>query len=52
LGNGDGTFRTSVEMLGTAFYNVAVGDFNEDGWPDVAAPDLRGALDVLGGCSP
>ncbi len=53
LGNGDGTFRTNDIMLGTAFYGVAVGDFNEDGWLDVAAPDLRGPLAVLlGGCGP
>ena len=53
LGNGDGSFRANDIMLGTAFDAVAVGDFDEDGWLDVAAPDLRGPLAMLlGGCGP
>jgi hypothetical protein len=53
LGNGQGVFQNTLEMLGTSFYGVTIGDFNEDGWPDIAAPDLHGTLYVLlGGCVP
>jgi hypothetical protein len=39
LGNGDGTFQTPVPYipnpLSGGFSNLAVGDINNDGWPDV-----------------
>lgn len=39
LGNGDGTFQTPVPFVAsppsTGFSNIAVGDINNDGWPDV-----------------
>ena len=41
LGNGDGTFQTHVEYPtgGTDPNNLAVGDFNGDGYLDLAIPD-------------
>jgi YD repeat-containing protein len=39
-GNGAGQFTNPVFILaptGTAFFNIALGDFNNDGFPDVAA---------------
>jgi hypothetical protein len=43
LGNGDGTFQTPT-YISTIFdsYSVAVGDFNRDGIPDIAAGLLEG----------
>jgi hypothetical protein len=39
LGNGDGTFQSPTYIPTTAYnsYSVAVGDFNRDGIPDIAA---------------
>jgi len=53
LGNGDGTFQTGV--LYSACNNspyctplsLAVGDFNNDGHPDVAIADYVGGIDIL-----
>jgi hypothetical protein len=43
LGNGDGTFQTPVPIVSnppsTGFSNIAVGDINNDGWPDLVLPD-------------
>jgi hypothetical protein len=40
IGNGDGTFQTAVPYAvasgGSNAYGVAVGDFNADGFPDIA----------------
>jgi hypothetical protein len=51
LGNGDGTFQapqlTATSGNGTAFYAVAVGDFNNDGKLDVAAAGSTGSIDTL-----
>jgi hypothetical protein len=36
LGNGDGTFQPPVQMVaGLAANNIAAGDLNGDGWPDL-----------------
>jgi hypothetical protein len=39
LGNGDGTFQTPVPLVAnppeTGFNNIAAGDVNGDGWPDL-----------------
>jgi hypothetical protein len=42
LGNGDGTFQTTsfIYMAGSFPYSVAVGDFNSDGWPDLAVANI------------
>jgi hypothetical protein len=43
LGNGNGTFKTAVYYTaGVNPVSVAVGDFNEDGYPDLAVPDFTG----------
>ena len=49
LGNGDGTFGPAVNYaVGVAPTDVAVGDFNKDGHPDVVVPDaLDGVVMVL-----
>jgi hypothetical protein len=41
LGNGDGTFQPVLPFsAGPRPFAVAVGDFNADGFPDVAVPNL------------
>jgi len=49
LGNGDGTFQTPAAFVTNppagGFSNIAVGDINNDGWPDlvltnVISPDI------------
>jgi hypothetical protein len=49
LGNGDGSFQ-APQSYGTCFlavnYGMSVGDFNEDGWPDVAVANGRGLVSV------
>jgi hypothetical protein len=50
LGNGDGTFQTHVDyLLNTAVDSVAVGDFNGDGIPDLAATHINpsGQISIL-----
>jgi hypothetical protein len=37
LGNGDGTFQvTHSYAVGSSIWSLAVGDFNRDGFPDLA----------------
>ncbi|MGA2595365.1 MAG: VCBS repeat-containing protein [Bryobacteraceae bacterium] len=44
LGNGDGTFQTPTAFVSSppsgGFSNIAVGDINNDGWPDVVLTNL------------
>jgi len=44
LGNGDGTFQTPTAFVSnpptTGFANIAVGDINNDGWPDVVLTNV------------
>ena len=49
LGNGDGSFQGPVSYAaGTGPFQVAVGDLNADGWPDVVVSDNLGTtLSVL-----
>ncbi len=52
LGTGDGSFQTPrTYNVGMQFYSVAVGDFNGDGTPDLAAAgyiaNLTGGVSVL-----
>ncbi len=49
LGNGDGTFQAGLMYpSGRIDWYVAVADFNNDGWPDLALADEVGeAADVL-----
>lgn len=54
LGNGDGTFQNGVlypacNFAGCSPINLAVGDFNKDGHPDLALPDSGsgGGIDIL-----
>jgi hypothetical protein len=48
LGNGDGTFQTAINTdTGVQLYNVAVGDVNGDGKPDVVADGSGGGLWVF-----
>jgi hypothetical protein len=43
LGNGDGTFQSPVSYgAGTGPYQLAVGDLNADGWPDIVETDNSG----------
>jgi hypothetical protein len=45
LGNGDGTFQAMQKFgEGTSYAALAVGDFNGDGYPDVAAMDISGSF--------
>jgi hypothetical protein len=49
IGNGDGTFRLPVTYLVPDGSDVpfTVGDFNQDGVPDVASVGFDGSVDVL-----
>ncbi len=49
LGNGDGTFRSAISFeIGCYAAFVAVGDFNRDGWPDLAVADQQeGKVSIL-----
>lgn len=51
LGNGDGTFTPTAASPSTGFapIGIAVGDFNEDGIPDLAVANACGADNVCGG---
>jgi hypothetical protein len=44
LGNGDGTFQTPVPIVSNppdgGFSNIATGDINNDGWPDLVLTNL------------
>jgi hypothetical protein len=45
LGNGDGTFQAMQTFgKGTSYAALVVGDFNGDGYSDVAAMDISGSL--------
>jgi hypothetical protein len=49
LGNGDGTFRAAVNYAaGIRPSSVAVGDFNGDGFPDLAVTNYNGVGVLLG----
>jgi hypothetical protein len=37
LGNGDGSFQPAQSAITGASFSTAVADFNNDGWPDLAA---------------
>jgi hypothetical protein len=45
LGNGDGTFQTPAAFVSNppsgGFSNIAAGDINNDGWPDVVLTNLN-----------
>jgi hypothetical protein len=47
-GNGDGTFQTPQSIVADppaqGFANIAVGDINSDGWPDLVMPVLTAPL--------
>src|SRR5205823_4181329 len=48
LGNGDGTFQPPLEYpAGNLAGPVAVGDFNGDGFPDLAVGDISGVTILL-----
>ena len=49
LGNGDGTFRMPISFeVGCYAAFVAVGDFNRDGWPDLAIVNQQeGKVSIL-----
>jgi hypothetical protein len=45
LGNGDGTFQTPTPIVASppygGFSNIATGDINNDGWPDLVLTDAN-----------
>src|SRR5262249_48663796 len=48
LGNGDGTFQGAVNFqAGSRPFSVAVGDFNGDGFPDLAVANANSHVSVL-----
>jgi hypothetical protein len=49
LGNGDGTFNALPSLLpvGAPAENMAIGDFNQDGIPDLAIPTYSGAITMM-----
>ncbi len=48
IGNGSGTFQVPIPVLLPAITNgVVVGDFNGDGWPDVAALGKNSVVYIL-----
>jgi hypothetical protein len=49
LGNGDGTFNALASLLpvGDPAENIAIGDFNQDGIPDLAIPTYSGAITIM-----
>ena len=49
LGNGDGTFQSSQMDVGTGMAEIAVGDFNRDGFKDLAIPGSQARLFLLNG---
>jgi len=52
LGNGDGTFQTPVAIVSNppsgGFSNIAVGDINNDGWPDLVLTNSGSLPNNLG----
>src|SRR5829696_5329409 len=45
IGNGDGTFRPSREIqVGRGMAEIAVGDYNRDGFKDLALPGVQGQV--------
>jgi hypothetical protein len=51
LGNGDGSFQIGFTYTGSFFHVLAVGDFNVDGKPDIAAGNAAGSVTVMLGAS-
>jgi hypothetical protein len=49
LGNGDGTFQTSQMDVGIGMSEIAVGDFNRDGFKDLAIAGSSARLYLLQG---
>ena len=49
LGNGDGTFQSSQMDVGIGMSEIAVGDFNRDGFKDLAIPGSQARLFLLNG---
>ena len=49
LGNGDGTFQSSHMDVGIGMAEIAVGDFNRDGFKDLAIAGSSAQLYLLGG---
>jgi hypothetical protein len=48
LGNGDGTFQKPMNYVASGEpFSVAVGDFNQDGRPDLAVAEYPGGVSVL-----
>src|ERR1017187_5639529 len=41
LGNGDGTFQPPIQDVALTGFGLAIGDFNGDGIPDIAACDFH-----------
>ena len=52
LGNGDGTFQaaTSYKSGGIQATSVAIGDFNDDGYPDLAVTNMCKSTDQWDDC--